>query len=46
MQAVNRGKDYFGNIDSGCLRQVGCVIEVTAHAGFTVLKFSVAGFTV
>ena len=28
----------FGNISFGCLRQVGCLIEVTANTGLTVLR--------
>jgi len=31
----------FGNILFGCLRQVGCLIEVTANSGLTVLVVSV-----
>ena len=26
----------FGNIPNGCLRQVGCLIKVTANSGLTV----------
>ena len=37
LQEVNIStKLKFGNILFGCLRQVGCLIEVTANTGLTV----------
>jgi len=35
-----RTKLKFGNIVYGCLRQVGCLKEVTANTGLTVVKRS------
>jgi len=37
MEVNIRTKLKFGNILYGCLRQVGCLIEVTANTGLTVL---------
>ena len=33
----------FGNIFIGCLRQVGCLIEVTANTGWTVYALELSG---
>jgi len=39
MEVNIRTKLKFGNILYGCLRQVGCLIEVTANTGLTVFQF-------
>jgi len=33
----------FGNTLFGCLRQVGCLIEVTANTGWTVYALELSG---